>query len=67
MQSDSQIEVGVLLFGRGKGHELGTENMTADLIREKELEMVNFFRNIMATGALLVFAKFVAKDKRIIG
>jgi hypothetical protein len=48
------------------GHELGTENMTADLMREKELEMVNFFRNIMVTGALLGFAKFVAKDKSII-
>lgn len=27
---------------RAMGHELGTENMTADLMREKELEMVNF-------------------------
>ena len=52
---------------RAMGHELNTENMTADLTREKELEMVNFFRNIMVTGALLAFAKFVAKDKRIIG
>jgi hypothetical protein len=52
---------------RAMGHELGTENMTADLAREKELEMVNFFRNIMVTGALLGFAKFVAKDKRVIG
>jgi hypothetical protein len=52
---------------RAMGHELGTETMTADLTREKELEMVNFFRNIMTTGALLAFAKFVAKDKRIIG
>lgn len=52
---------------RAMGRELGTENMTADLGREKELEMVNFFRNIMVTGALLAFAKFVAKDKRIMG
>jgi hypothetical protein len=52
---------------RAMGHELGTDNMTADFAREKELEMVNFFRNIMVTGALLAFAKFVAKDKRIIG
>lgn len=52
---------------RAMGHELGTENMTADLGREKELEMVNFFRNIMVTGALLAFAKFVAKDKRLMG
>ena len=51
---------------RAMGHELGTENMTADLMREKELEMVNFFRNIMVTGALLGFTKFVAKDKSII-
>ncbi len=41
--------------------------MAADFMREKELEMINFFRNIMLTGALLGFAKFVAKDKRIIG
>ncbi|MFN3444925.1 MAG: hypothetical protein ACK44D_04225 [Bacteroidia bacterium] len=52
---------------RAMVQELGTENMTADLGREKELEMVNFFRNIMVTGALLAFAKFVAKDKRIMG
>jgi hypothetical protein len=52
---------------RAMGYELGTENMTADIGREKELEMVNFFRNIMVTGALLAFAKFVAKDKRVIG
>src|SRR5688572_27635304 len=32
-----------------------------------ELEMVNFFRNIMVTGALLAFAQYVAKDKRVIG
>jgi hypothetical protein len=29
--------------------------------------MVNLFRNIMVTGALLAFAKFVSKDKRIVG
>ena len=52
---------------RAMGNEIGVENMTANLAREKELEMVNFFRNIMVTGALLGFAKFVAKDKRIIG
>lgn len=32
-----------------------------------ELEMINGFRNIMLTGALLGFAKYVAKDKRIVG
>jgi hypothetical protein len=61
------ILMGVLVhLPRAMGHELSTENMTADLMREKELEMVNFFRNIMVTGALLGFAKFVAKDKSII-
>lgn len=52
---------------RAIGQELATETMTADIAREKELEMVNFFRNIMVTAALMTFAKFVAKDKRIIG
>jgi hypothetical protein len=52
---------------RAMGHELDTTAMTANMDREKELEMVNFFRNIMVTGALLAFAKFVAKDKRVIG
>lgn len=51
---------------RAMGHELGTEMMAENLNREKELEMVNFFRNIMVTGALLGFAKYVAKDNRII-
>ena len=52
---------------RAMGHESDPTAMTANLDREKELEMVNFFRNIMITGALLAFAKFVAKDKRIVG
>jgi hypothetical protein len=52
---------------RAMGQELITETMTADIAREKELEMVNFFRNIMVTAALMTFAKYVAKDKRIIG
>ena len=52
---------------RSLGYELDATAMTANLEKEKELEMVNFFRNIMVTGALLAFAKFVAKDKRIIG
>lgn len=52
---------------RAMGHELGTESMTTNMDREKELEMVNVFRNIMVTGALLAFAKFVAKDKSIVG
>lgn len=51
------------------GHTLGTAtiSMTANANREQELEMVNFFRNIMVTGALLAFAKFVATDNRIVG
>ncbi|MBC7887460.1 MAG: hypothetical protein H7Z13_06185 [Ferruginibacter sp.] len=52
---------------RAMGHELGVEPMMADIDREKELEMVNVFRNIMVTGALLGFARYVARDKRIIG
>jgi len=52
---------------RAMGQELGTELMTGDLSREKELEMVNFMRNILVTSALMAFAKFVAKDKRIVG
>lgn len=52
---------------RAMGHELDTTAMTANIDREKELEMVNFFRNIMVTGALLAFAKFVAKDKSVTG
>lgn len=52
---------------RAMGQELASETMTANVAREKELEMVNFFRNIMVTAALMTFAKFVAKDKRIIG
>ena len=52
---------------RAMGHELSIELMTGDLAREKELEMVNFMRNILVTGAVMGFAKFVAKDKRIVG
>lgn len=52
---------------RAFGNELEAAAMMANPEREKELEMVNFFRNIMVTGALLAFAKFVAKDKRITG
>jgi hypothetical protein len=52
---------------RAMGYELDATAMAANLDREKELEMVNFFRNIMVTGALLGFAGYVAKDKRVIG
>lgn len=52
---------------RAIGQEFDAGTMAATMDREKELEMVNFFRNIMVTGALLAFAKFVAKDKRVTG
>lgn len=34
---------------------------------ESEMEMINVFRNIMITGALLGFARYVARDKRGLG
>jgi hypothetical protein len=49
------------------GTSLPAELMGPDLDRTKELEMINVFRNIMVTGALLGFARYVAKDKRVIG
>ena len=49
------------------GNNLPIEIMGVDLERAKELEMINVFRNIMVTGALLGFAKYVASDKRITG
>ncbi|MFN3755193.1 hypothetical protein [Flavobacterium sp.] len=52
---------------RAMGQEINIDHMMTDTTREKELEMVNFFRNIMIAGALLGFAKFVAKDQRVVG
>lgn len=52
---------------RAMGHETGAVSPMASTGMEKELEMVNFFRNIMVTGALLGFARYVARDKRITG
>ncbi|MBX2895223.1 MAG: hypothetical protein KF763_07265 [Cyclobacteriaceae bacterium] len=53
---------------RSMGHELDSVMMMTDAVaREKELELVNVFRNIMVTGALLGFARYVAKDNRVIG
>ncbi|MBN8653739.1 MAG: hypothetical protein J0L67_20080 [Cytophagales bacterium] len=53
---------------RSMGHELDSVMMMTDAVaREKELELVNVFRNIMVTGASLGFARYVAKDKRVIG
>lgn len=45
---------------RAMGYELDTAAMMGNAEREKELEMVNFFRNIMITGALLGFARLVS-------
>ncbi len=52
---------------RSMGNEVGAALMSTDIAKEKEIELVNVFRNIMVTGALLGFAKFVAKDKRFVG
>jgi hypothetical protein len=52
---------------RAMGYGIDLATMTAEMSREKELEMVNFFRNIMITGALLGFARYVSRDKRITG
>lgn len=52
---------------RALGFESGLETMMANPDVQKELEMVNVFRNLMVTGALLGFAKYVARDKRMIG
>lgn len=52
---------------RAMGNEMEVPGMMTSTDREKELEMVNFFRNIMVTGALLGFAKYVARDKRVTG
>lgn len=52
---------------RAMGYEYDAGTMAGNIAREKELEMVNVFRNIMITGALMAFATFVAKDKRVTG
>lgn len=50
------------------GYELGAAGaMTSNPAREMELEMLNVFRNIMVASALMGYARFVAKDKAIIG
>ena len=50
---------------RAMGYEYDAGTMAGNIDREKELEMVNVFRDIMITGALMAFAAFVAKDKRL--
>lgn len=52
---------------RALGHELDAVMMADTLAREKEMELINVFRNIMVMGALLGFARYVATDKRVIG
>ena len=49
------------------GSEVPANMMAADLARTQELEMINVFRNIMVAAALMGFARYVAKDPRIIG
>ncbi|MBL7817917.1 MAG: hypothetical protein JNL70_23105 [Saprospiraceae bacterium] len=34
---------------------------------ESENDILNIFRNTIVTGALLIYAQYVAKDKRIVG
>ena len=51
---------------RATGADSGFAGMTGNISADRELEMVNVFRNIMVTAALMAFAKYVAKDKRII-
>jgi hypothetical protein len=50
---------------RALGYETDGMMMTAD--GGREIEMLNVFRNIMVCGALLAFARFVARDNRVIG
>lgn len=52
---------------RAMGYEYDAGTMAGGIDREKELEMVNVFRNVMITGALMAFASFSAKDKRVTG
>lgn len=52
---------------RAMGSDVDPAGMMLSAEREKELEMVNVFRNIMVAGALMGFARWVAKDKRIVG
>jgi hypothetical protein len=52
---------------RAMGGDVDPAGMMLSAEREKELEMVNVFRNIMVAGALMGFARWVAKDKRIVG
>ena len=60
--------MGILIhLPRSFGYDLSNELMGGDVAKTQELEMVNFFRNIMVGAALLGFARYVAKDSRIVG
>lgn len=52
---------------RSMGSELENGMMSLMIDRERELEVINVFRNIMVAGALLGFAKYVARDHRFVG
>lgn len=51
---------------RATGAVLITDMMVTDVAREQELEMVNVFRNVMVAAALMAFARFVARDTRLV-
>jgi hypothetical protein len=51
---------------RSMDYELDSAAMMSNVDRERELELVNVFRNIMVMGALMGFARFVAKDGRML-
>jgi phosphoglycerol transferase MdoB-like AlkP superfamily enzyme len=49
---------------------VGLINTSAEMAANspaREQEMLNVFRNLMTTGALLGFARYVATDKKMIG
>ncbi len=52
---------------RALGYEadMATTMMTGD--QQRELEMVNFFRNIILASALMGYARYIAADKRVVG
>lgn len=52
---------------RSMGHELGGDMMMGTMDREMELETINIFRNVLVAGALIGFARYVARDNRVIG
>lgn len=52
---------------RAMGSDMDAGSMMLSAARERELEMVNVFRNIMVAGALMGFARWVARDRRVVG